>query len=95
MKNVIAYSLWGDHPIYWKGALENIKQANKYFPGWICRFYIDKNCKSELINSIIGDNVHQKIRMLISFYQEIVTLDSQIEKFQQLMSGYLQIKIFT
>jgi hypothetical protein len=61
MKNVIAYSLWGDHPIYWNGALENIKQASKYFPGWICRFYIDKNCKSELINSIIGDNVEVEL----------------------------------
>jgi hypothetical protein len=61
MKNVIAYSLWGDHPIYWKGALENIKQVSKYFPGWICKFYIDKNCKSELINSIIGDNVEVEL----------------------------------
>ena len=57
MKNVIAYSLWGDNPIYWKGALENIKQASKYFPGWVCKFYIDKNCKTELIETIVGDNV--------------------------------------
>ena len=57
MKNVIAYSLWGDAPMYWVGALENIKLAKLYFPGWICRFYIDKNCERSLIDTIVGDNV--------------------------------------
>jgi hypothetical protein len=56
-KNVIAYSLWGDHPMYWKGALRNIEQAKKYFPGWICRFYIDKDCDQDLVETIKGDNV--------------------------------------
>ena len=57
MKNVIAYSLWGDHPMYWTGALRNIEQVKKYFPEWICRFYIDENSEKELIESIKGDNV--------------------------------------
>jgi hypothetical protein len=57
MKNVIAYSLWGDGSMYWKGALENIEQAKKYFPNWICRFYIDRDCHQDLINTIKGDNV--------------------------------------
>jgi hypothetical protein len=56
-KNVIAYSLWGDKPIYWIGALKNIELANKYFPGWISRFYVDKNSKKELIDTIKGENV--------------------------------------
>ena len=57
MKNVVAYSLWGDHPMYWKGAIVNIEQINKYFPGWICRFYIDKNSDPNLIETITGENV--------------------------------------
>jgi hypothetical protein len=57
MKNVIAYSLWGEHPMYWNGALKNIELANKYFPKWICRFYIDKNSRQDLIDTIKGDNV--------------------------------------
>jgi hypothetical protein len=56
-KNVIAYSLWGDKPIYWYGALKNIELANKYYPGWISRFYIDKNCRKELIETIKGKDV--------------------------------------
>ena len=57
MKNVIAYSLWGDHPMYWKGALRNIELAKKYFPRWICRFYVDDSCRQELIDTLVGENV--------------------------------------
>lgn len=57
MKDVIAYSLWGDSPKYWKGALRNIEQAAKYFPGWTCRFYIDRESDPALIESIKGENV--------------------------------------
>ena len=57
MKNIISYSLWGDKPIYWFGALKNIELVDKYLPGWICRFYIDKNCRQDLIDTIKGDNV--------------------------------------
>jgi hypothetical protein len=57
MKNIIAYSLWGDKPIYWKGALSNIELAKKYFPGFICRFYIDSQCDPILIETLKGDNV--------------------------------------
>lgn len=55
--NIVVYSLWGDHPMYWIGALRNIELVKKYFPTWICRFYIDDSCKKELIESIKGDNV--------------------------------------
>ncbi len=65
MKNVIAYSLWGEHPMFWFGACRNIEQAKEFFPGWICRFYIDRNCPQNLIDSLIGENV------------EIVLMDSK------------------
>jgi hypothetical protein len=68
MKNIIAYSLWGDKPMYWTGALRNIEQAKKYFPGWICRFYIDKDSKPDLIETIKGDNV------------EVVLVDTEKEQ---------------
>ena len=57
MKNVLAYSLWGDHPMYWKGALKNIELAKKYFPRWICRFYVDDSCRKDLIDTLTGENV--------------------------------------
>ena len=57
MKNIVAYSLWGDHPMYWVGALRNIELVNKFYPGFISRFYIDKNCRQDLIDTIKGENV--------------------------------------
>jgi len=56
-KNIISYSLWGDKPIYWVGALRNIELAKEYYPGWICRFYVDKNSRKDLIETLKGDNV--------------------------------------
>lgn len=57
MKNIISFSLWGENLMYWIGAIENIKLANKFYPEFICRFYIDKRSKKELIESINGENV--------------------------------------
>lgn len=57
MKNVVAFSLWGSHPMYWIGALKNIELVKKYYPNFISRFYIDKNSDLSLIESIKGDNV--------------------------------------
>jgi hypothetical protein len=56
-KKIIAYSLFGEGVRYWKGAILNIELAAKYYPDWICRFYIDKNAKKELLDTIKGDNV--------------------------------------
>jgi hypothetical protein len=57
MKNVVAFSLWGDHPMYWVGAVRNIELVNKFYPGFTSRFYIDKTSKQSLIDTIVGDNV--------------------------------------
>lgn len=57
MKNVVAFSLWGENLMYWKGAMENIKLVEKYYPNFICRFYIDENARPDLIDMIRGDNV--------------------------------------
>jgi hypothetical protein len=45
---IISFSLWGTNPVYLNGALENIKLQEKIYPGWTCRFYVDKN------NPIVG-----------------------------------------
>jgi hypothetical protein len=57
MKKIISYSLWGEKPMYWFGAIKNIELVNEYYPGWICRFYVDKNSRKDLIETLKGDNV--------------------------------------
>jgi hypothetical protein len=56
-RNVIAFSLWGENPMYWFGALRNIELARSFYPDYICRFYVDESASSEQINSLHGDNV--------------------------------------
>jgi len=40
MKKIISFSIWGSDPKYLEGALENIEAQQKFYPEWICRFYI-------------------------------------------------------
>lgn len=49
-KNVISFSLWGKHPRYLRGALQNLLLQPKIYPNWTCRFYVDKTVPDEFIN---------------------------------------------
>ena len=40
MKGCISFALWGDKPMYCKGAIENVRLAKIVYPGWTCRFII-------------------------------------------------------
>jgi hypothetical protein len=40
MKKLITFSLFGNAPMYQKGAIENLKKAQSIYPDWICRFYL-------------------------------------------------------
>lgn len=39
---IISFSLWGDARLYNEGALQNIIDAKRFYPDWICRFYISE-----------------------------------------------------
>lgn len=52
MKKIISYSLWGDHPKYLIGALENIKSQQEFFPEWKCRFYCHSHVNLKWINEL-------------------------------------------
>ena len=41
-KKLIAFSLWGDDPKYVMGACRNVILAQKFYPDWSCRIYIDR-----------------------------------------------------
>src|SRR5262249_28612154 len=41
-RDVISYSLWGSAPFYSYGAMINLVLARTIYPGWTCRFYIDR-----------------------------------------------------
>ena len=39
-KKVISFSLYGRDPEYTSGAIDNVRHARWFYPGWICRFYV-------------------------------------------------------
>lgn len=43
MSKYISFSLFGNSRLYNQGAIENVYAAQKFFPDWICRFYVSKN----------------------------------------------------
>jgi len=51
-KNIIAFSLWGDDPIYTRGAIINAIIAPYIYPEWITRFYVDASVPKDTINAL-------------------------------------------
>jgi len=54
MKKIISFSLWGNEPLYINGAISNIINSQKFYPGWICRFYIDESIDKDLQEKILS-----------------------------------------
>jgi hypothetical protein len=52
MKRIITFSLWGNIPCYTVGAIKNALLAEKYFPGWICRYYYDNTVPNQIIEKL-------------------------------------------
>lgn len=51
-RRIIAFSLWGARPRYLRGALHNALLANRLFPGWQCRFYVDASVPAALLAAL-------------------------------------------
>jgi protein O-GlcNAc transferase len=42
-KKLITFSLWGDDDKYCIGACRNVVLAQRFYPDWTCRFYVDRD----------------------------------------------------
>lgn len=47
-RNVIAFSLFGADPRYCETALLNLRYAQKIYPAWTCRYYLDNSAPLEI-----------------------------------------------
>lgn len=56
LKKIICFSIYGDNPKYTVGALKNIPLANKYYPDWKLRFYVDNTVPKHIIDEIKTHN---------------------------------------
>jgi hypothetical protein len=51
-KRVISFGLYGDNPKYTTGAIRNAELTNTYFPGWVCRFYVDSSVPLSVLSEL-------------------------------------------
>jgi len=61
--NLIAFSLWGNTPMYTEGAIANCVLAQKLLPNWICRFYVGSSTDSSVINKLKQFNNTEIVEM--------------------------------
>lgn len=45
-RKIISFSLFGSHPRYLRGALQNVLVTRALYPGWTCRFIVDNSVDS-------------------------------------------------
>ncbi|MGJ3259040.1 MAG: tetratricopeptide repeat protein [Rhodospirillales bacterium] len=86
-KNVIAFSLWGDDPVYTHGAIVNAQLAPNVYPGWRCRFYCDDTVPAPIVAELrrLGAEVHivrdRKLLALKPLWRFLVSDDAGVERF--------------
>jgi len=51
---LIAFSLYGDAPMYLRGAVENARLAPTRYPGWTARFYVSQEIPPSLVEELRG-----------------------------------------
>lgn len=85
LMNAIAYSLFGNHPMYCVGAIRNAELAKKIFPKWKCVFYVDDRVPSltkttlETIGAVVRPG-HSKIKNQM-FWRFLIADDPEVERF--------------
>jgi hypothetical protein len=73
---IIAISLFGDNPDYTQGAITNIELAERFYPGWLCRFYVDQT-------------VPESCRKILSHRSEVIMMPHQKYHLQGMFWRYL------
>lgn len=54
-QNVISFSLWGTAPFYAYGAMINLILSRTVYPGWSCRFYVDRTVPRAAVGFLIDN----------------------------------------
>ena len=53
MTKVISISVWGNDPAYSIGAIKNAQIAQKLFPDWICRVFVDGTVPTHYVEDML------------------------------------------
>ncbi len=86
-KNIIAFSLWGDDPVYTHGAIINAQMAPNIYPSWQCRFYCDESVPAHIRKELIrlGSDVRMvddpDLRDFKTIWRFLVADDETVDRF--------------
>lgn len=86
-KNIIAFSLWGDDPVYTHGAIVNAQMAPNIYPSWQCRFYCDESVPAPIRKELtrLGSDVQMVkdpgLRDIKTIWRFLVADDENVERF--------------
>lgn len=54
MTKYIAFSVYGSHPKYIHGAIENARQASHFYPSWQAVFYVSKSVPDDVSSALLS-----------------------------------------
>ena len=86
-KRVISFGLYGSGEKYTHGAVKNVEAAEKYFPGWTCRFYcasdVPTGIKSKLkeLGAEVMDIPDGEGYISGMFWRFLVASDESVDRF--------------
>ncbi len=86
-RNVIAFTLWGDKPIYTEGMVQNAGLARDLYAGWECRLYHDGSVKSDLLDRLVGLDVAcvrvnpTQEQLMGTFWRFLASDDPEVDRF--------------
>lgn len=60
-RNIIAFSLFGEDPQYTRPAVLNVVAARFIYPGWTCRFYVDRSVPAAVLERLAGEGAQVKM----------------------------------
>ena len=83
-KKVISFSLYGTHPEYTLGAVDNLRHARWFFPDWVCRFYVADNVPRSIVARLIDNGAEvvkmgQYLEYEASLWRFLVAVDPEVD----------------
>ena len=83
-KKIISFSLYGKHPYYTWGAVDNTRHARWFYPGWICRFYVADDVPPGIVSRIRNHgaeviNMGQYIGHEARLWRFLATVDPEVD----------------
>jgi tetratricopeptide (TPR) repeat protein len=85
-RDVISFSLWGAAPVYSYGAMINLVLSRTIYPGWSCRFYVDKAVPRPCVDFLIENgadvrNIEDEYPGVGLFQRFLVMNDPSVARF--------------